>query len=396
MRFCPQCGTKTVSKAQFCTDCGAPLAGDGGKKGQAGKKASPAQLARLALPAHNWKSLIPGLVVLSVYLTVGIGIWIFVLQSQPFPVVAANGPASQGGSQQLPQNHPPVTIPEDVTQRIRALVDEANANPQAVETWRQLAEVQFRASQVDASYRSAALSSYQHILEIAPQDPDALRGIGNVYYDFEEYPKAIDYYQQYLSIQPNDQNVRTDLGTMYLYMRELDQAIAEYQAVIDKDPAFFQANFNLGIAYREKGDLEKARETLVHARTLTDDKRIHTRVDQVLAQFGSPTSVQQGTASAAPPQTPFQSAVDKLLHAHEIMGPKIARIEWPRPADAQVYLKNFPMSGMPQDVRDRFLAKLRIQVGVAKKTNNIEENVTVEFIDADTQSVMETLQTETS
>ena len=152
----------------------------------------------------------------------------------------------------------------------------------------------------------------------------------------------------------------------------------------------------MGIAYREKGDLEKARETLVHARTLTDDERIHTRVDQVLAQFGSPAPAEHVTASAPPSRTLFQSAVDTLFRAHEIMGPKIARIEWPHPADAQVYLKNFPMSGMPQDVRDRFLAKLRIQVGVAKKTNNIEENVTVEFIDADTQNVMETLQTETS
>ena len=336
----------------------------------------------------------PGLAVLSTYLTIGIGLWIFVLQSQPFPVVAANGPASQGGSQQLPQDHPQVTIPEDVTQRIRTLADEANANPESVETWRQLAEVQFRASQVDASYRSAALSSYQHILEIAPQDPGALQGIGNVYYDFEEYPKATDYYQQYLAIKPDDQNVRTDLGTMYLYTSQLDQAIAEYQAVIDKTPTFFQANFNLGIAYREKGDLEKARETLIHARTLTDDTRIHTRVDQVLTQFGSPAPAEQVTASAAPPQTPFQSTVDTLLRGHEIMGPKIARIEWPRPADAQVYLKNFPMAGMPEDVRNRFLAKLRIQVGVAKKTNSIEENVIVEFIDADTQNVMETLQVE--
>ena len=338
----------------------------------------------------------PGLAVLSTYLTIGIGLWIFVLQSQPFPVVAANGPASQGGSQQLPQDHPPVAIPEDVTQRIRALVDEANTNPESVETWRQLAEVQFRASQVDASYRSAALSSYQHILEIAPQDHDALRGIGNVYYDFEEYPKATGYYQQYLSIKPDDQNVRTDLGTMYLYTGELDQAVAEYQTVIDKNSAFFQANFNLGIAYREKGDIEKARATLVHARTLTDDTRIHTRVDQVLAQFVSSASAEQVTASAVLSRTPFQSAVDALFRGHEIMGPKIARIEWTRPADAQVYLKNFPMAGMPEDVRDRFLAKLRIQVGVAKKTNNIEENITVEFIDADTQNVMETLQTETS
>lgn len=387
MRFCPQCGVQTVPQARFCTECGAALS-DGkqaptAKGGKAGKQAPPSPVPR--------QSLLAGLVVLSLYLVVGVGLWIFVLRSQPFPVVAvADGPASSGGSQALPQDHPPISIPDDVKQRIVTLVDEANARPDSAETWRRLAEVQFRAAQLEASYRSAALSSYQHVLELVPDDPDALRGIGNVYYDFEEHTKAIGYYERYLSIRPNDENVRTDLGTMYLYTNRIDQAIAEYGAVVAKNPDFFQAHFNLGVAYREKADVEQARKSLEHARSLTEDERIHARVDHVLAQLNG------GAPPQAQPRTAFQHAVEQLFHSHDIMGPKVARIEWSAPAGAKVYLQNFPIQGMPPDVRDRFLAKLRIQIGVAKKSNNIDDSVIVELIDADTRSVMETLQTETS
>ncbi len=385
MRFCPQCGVQTVPQARFCTECGAALSG--GKKtptAKAGKRPAPVSSA-------SRHSLTAGLVVLSLYLAIGVGLWIFVLRSQPFPIVAAaGGPASSGGSQALPQDHPPITIPSDVKQRIVTLVSEANARPDSAETWRRLAEVQFRASQLEASYRSAALSSYQHVLKLLPNDPDALRGIGNVYYDFEEHTKAIDHYERYLAIRPNDKNVRTDLGTMYLYTDQVDRAIAEYRTVIANNPNFFQAHFNLGIAYREKADLEQARKSLERARSLTNDEQIQARVDHVLAQLigGAPSQPQ--------PRTAFQHAVEQLFHSHDIMGPKVARIEWAAPAGAKIYLQNFPLQGMPPDVRDRFLAKLRIQIGLAKKSNNIDDSVTVELIDAETRSVMETLQTETS
>lgn len=398
MHFCPQCGTKTVPKAQFCVDCGSALSvRSGRKKGKGGE--------RVSRPAPSWRSLIPGLVVLCVYLAVGTGLWVFVLRSQPFPVVASTaGPASQGGAQSLPQNHPPV-ITEEVKHQIAALVDEANANPQDAAAWRRLAEVQFRASQLDASYRSAAQASYRHLLELDPKDPEALRGMGNVYYDFEEYERAKPYYQQYLEIRPDDPNVRTDLGTLHLYTGQTDQAIAAYQTVLSAKPDFFQAHFNLGIAYREKGDQTKAKASLERARALTDNTTVHARIDQLLTQFFGAQPIQQATASAgsSPPasaataaRTPFQQAVNTLFHSHEIVGPRVRRIEWPSAARAKVFLGNFPMSGMPQDVRDRFLAKLRIQIGVAKKANQIDHNVTVELIDADSQAVMETLSTETS
>ncbi|MBI3302329.1 MAG: tetratricopeptide repeat protein [Deltaproteobacteria bacterium] len=388
VRFCPQCGAKTVPQASFCAACGEALPGTG--------KSAPRRT--VASSSISWRTLAPGLTVLSLYLVIGTGLWLFVLQSQPFPssvAPAGNGQASTGGSA-LPQDHPPVALPDEAKKRIAELVDKANAAPQDVTAWKTLADIQAHAARIDSSYRSAALSSYRHVLELTPNDLDALHGVGNIYYDFEEYAKATEYYQKYLALNPEDPSVRTDLGTMYLYSNDADRAIAEYQAVLAKKPDFFQAHFNLGIAYQEKGDSDKARESLAQAKALTTDKNIQARIDQVLAQFdgSSPTAV--AAAPTDPARSPFQQAVEKLFRGHEIMGPRISRIEWPAPAEAQVFFQNFPMAAMPPDVRERFLGKLRTQVTEAQSANRISGTAKIELIDADTKQVMETITTAAS
>jgi tetratricopeptide (TPR) repeat protein len=340
--------------------------------------------------------LVPGLVVFSLYLLIGTGLWVFVLRSQPFSAPAASsreGQASTGGSA-LPQEHPQVSLPEEAKKLLAQLAEKANAAPQDIKTWKTLAEAQSRAARLDSSYRSAAFSSYRHVLELAPNDLEALRGVGNIYYDFEEYAKAIDYYQKYLALSPEDANVRTDLGTMYLYTNDTDRAIAEYQTVIAQKPEFFQAYFNMGIAYQERGESDKAQQTLARAKALTTDKNIQARIDQVIAQFGGTTSPTPATASTATAaRSPFQQTVERLFRSHEIMGPRVSRIEWPAPAEAHVFFQNFPMSAMPQEVRERFLGKLRTQVTDAKNANSISATTKIELIDADTNQVMETIVT---
>jgi tetratricopeptide (TPR) repeat protein len=383
-RFCPQCGVQTIAEANFCAACGEPLPG---------AQKSTRRRSEPALSSPSWQTLTPGLLVLSLYLVTGLGLWFFVLQTQPFPSVASStpgGPASTGGSQTLPQDHPPIALPEEVKGRIAEFAKKANAAPQDVKAWKTLAEAQFLAARVDASYRSAALESYRHILELEPNDADALRGMGNVYYDFEEFGKAIEYYQKYLAQNPDDPNVRTDMGTMYLYNNEVDRAIAEYQTVIAKEPGFFQAYFNLGIAYQEKGQKEKALESLNRAKTLTTDQNIQARIDQVIAQFNG-GSAPTTTAAADATKSPFQQAVEKLFRGHEIMGPRINRIEWSAPSEARVFLQNFPMEGMPPEIRERFLNRIRTQVAEVKSSNGITTTAKIDLVDADSQKVMETI-----
>jgi tetratricopeptide (TPR) repeat protein len=388
VRFCPQCGTQTVPSASFCAACGEAL--PGAQKTTLPRSDTSTVLLQRPLTA--------GLVVLSLYLVVGIGLWVFVLRSQPFPTASAPASgeptsiASTGGSV-LPQGHPPMTLPDEAKQQINELVAQADVMPQNIAIWKRLAEVQFRASQLDASYRSAALSSYRHILELAPDDLEALRGTGNVYYDLEEHAKAIAYYQQYLALKPDDPSVRTDMATMHLYSGDTDGAIAEYQAVLAVQPRFFQAHFNLGIAYQEKGEKEKARAALGQARTLATDETVRARIDQIIARFNNGTGAASTTAAAL---SPFQQQVEQLFRSHEIMGPRIARIEWPAPAAARVLVQNFPMAAMPPEIRARFLDKLRAQVSEAQTANGLSGAAAIDIIDADTQELMETISTETS
>jgi len=343
--------------------------------------------------------------VLASYLLIGTGLWFAVLRTQPFPTVgsSADGPAT-GGGQELPQNHPPVKLPEEVRKRITEFADQAKQKPQDVGTWKSLAEMQFRASQIEASYRSAALESFKHVLELAPNDLDALRGMGNIYYDFEEHPKAIEYYKRYLAQKPDDAEVRTDLGTMYLYSNNFDQAVAEYQTVIAKDPGFFQAYFNLGVAYNEKGEKGKSLEALNKAKSLTTDQTVRDRIDQFLAQISAPVSPSVAEAPPAttpsaqvaqvqidPALSPFQQAVEQVLRGANIMGERINRIEWSSPTEARVLLQNFPMSGMPPQVRAGLVGRLQTKILEAKEAAGVSSAARIELIDLDSQQVMETL-----
>jgi tetratricopeptide (TPR) repeat protein len=396
-RFCPQCGTNILPEARFCATCGTALPG-------AGTATHPQTATQVSSP--SWRTQLPGLTVLTSYLLIGSLLWFGVLRTQPFPTVnssSTDGPPV-GGNQELPQNHPPVKLPEEVRTKITEFANQAKEKPQDLNTWKSLAEMQFRASQIEASYRSAALESFKHVLELAPNDTDALRGVGNIYYDFEEHAKAIDYYKRYLEQKPDDSGVRTDLGTMYLYSSNVDQAITQYQTVISKEPGFFQAYFNLGVAYNEKGQKDKSIEALNKAKSLTPDQNVRTRIDQFLTQISAPVSppVAQGTSQTPSPSptaqakgdsslSPFQQSVEQVLRSANIMGERINRIEWTSPTEARVLLQNFPMSAMPPQVRAGLIGKLQTKILEAKEAAKINAAAKIELIDLDSQQVMETL-----
>ena len=71
--------------------------------------------------------------------------------------------------------------------------------------------------------------------------------LGNLYYDSQAYPQAIQYYEKALSIQPKNADVRTDLGTAYWYTGDADKAIASFEKALAIRPNHPDTLFNLGI-----------------------------------------------------------------------------------------------------------------------------------------------------
>jgi cytochrome c-type biogenesis protein CcmH/NrfG len=84
-------------------------------------------------------------------------------------------------------------------------------------------------------------------LKTNPDNFNVLVQLGNLYYDGQNFPQAIDYYEKALKVQPNNPDVRTDLGTSYWYNGDPDKALANFQKSLAIRPNHAGTLFNVGI-----------------------------------------------------------------------------------------------------------------------------------------------------
>jgi len=84
-------------------------------------------------------------------------------------------------------------------------------------------------------------------LKSDPGNPELLTGIGNLYYDAQQYPTAVDFYNRALQSKPADTAVRTDMATAYWYLGNTDTAIAEFNKALTYAPNSPNTLFNLGL-----------------------------------------------------------------------------------------------------------------------------------------------------
>jgi tetratricopeptide (TPR) repeat protein len=80
-----------------------------------------------------------------------------------------------------------------------------------------------------------------------PQNADIQTGIGNLYYDRQDFDKAIIYYQKSLDLQSFNPYVETDLATCFHYVGRNDEALKLLDHVLENRPGFEQALYNKGI-----------------------------------------------------------------------------------------------------------------------------------------------------
>jgi cytochrome c-type biogenesis protein CcmH/NrfG len=104
---------------------------------------------------------------------------------------------------------------------------------------------------------------------VNPTNVRAWIQLGNVYFDTNNYTKAIKAYEKSLELSPNNPNVLTDLGVMYRRNGQSDKALEAFDKAIAADPTHEQARFNKGIVLNyDMGDREgaiKAWEELLKA-----------------------------------------------------------------------------------------------------------------------------------
>ena len=95
------------------------------------------------------------------------------------------------------------------------------------------AAIQARAAEGDGRQPGSAADFET---QVRSEEFRLLTGVGNVYYDAQQYPVAVDYYGRALRINASDAAVRTDMATAYWYMGNADTAIEEFNKALTYAP----------------------------------------------------------------------------------------------------------------------------------------------------------------
>jgi len=157
-----------------------------------------------------------------------------------------------------------------------------------------------------AQMQQAAETQAAPLLEKLKSDPnnaDLLANIGNVYYDAQQYPIAIDYYQRSLKLQPANAGVRTDLATAYWYTGNPDTAITEFNKALSYEPNKANTLFNLGIVkWQGKMDIDGALAAWQKLLDTNPNYEGKEKVLELMAQAKKHVGVKPGTPAKALPQ----------------------------------------------------------------------------------------------
>lgn len=133
-------------------------------------------------------------------------------------------------------------------------------------------------------------------LKADPTNAELLQNIGNVYYDAQQFPTAIDYYQRALKTEPSNAGVRTDMATAYWYTGNADTAIAEFEKSLSYEPTKANTLFNLGIVqWQGKMDINKATATWQKLLDTNPNYEGRDKVLELLAQVKKHAGVKPGT-----------------------------------------------------------------------------------------------------
>jgi tetratricopeptide (TPR) repeat protein len=90
-----------------------------------------------------------------------------------------------------------------------------------------------------------AVSSFNTVLDIDPNDYDTHIQLGNIY-SVRANPLAFEYYNAALRIQPRSTEALYNRGFLFQNRGDLKNAVADYQAILKIDPRYSDAYFNLG------------------------------------------------------------------------------------------------------------------------------------------------------
>ena len=124
-----------------------------------------------------------------------------------------------------------------------------------------------------------AMTLLQQAVKIAPTLKQAYNGLGNLYYQRQQYDDAVAMYRQALALDPNYTQARNNLGSAYMQLSQHERAIEELQKVLQDDGEASLAYYNLACVYARTGDSAQALHYLQRAMEIEPQARLWAQTD---------------------------------------------------------------------------------------------------------------------
>ena len=119
-----------------------------------------------------------------------------------------------------------------------------------------------------------AVTCYEKLLAVAPQQADALNNYGNALGKLGRHGEALARFDRSLAQQPDNPRALINRASVLKELRRYADALADYQSALALDPNYADAHYNLGNALIDLGRPEEAvqsfRRALVTAPDLGD------------------------------------------------------------------------------------------------------------------------------
>ncbi len=136
------------------------------------------------------------------------------------------------------------------------------ANDSLTEITDSTAEAKERRKAFDAQVvadRDSAIASFEKVVQITPEDTDALKRLGILYLIATKTEKAAETFEQYLKLDSTDASALDYLSRAYIILGKSKEAITPLEKMVDMDPGNLDAWQRLAEIYEYNGMTDKAK-----------------------------------------------------------------------------------------------------------------------------------------
>ncbi|MBP9839191.1 MAG: hypothetical protein KBC84_10830 [Proteobacteria bacterium] len=249
--------------------------------------------------------------------------------------------------------------PAEEVNQIAAMSEQVKSNPNDLDLHLKLAKTLqsdgYKSSNVNTLMQ--ALEEYKKVLEIQSDNPEALLGIADICMDSGIPDKAAEYYEKYINTKKDDITIMADYSLALLQIGKTELAEKNIKEALLKEENL-KNNLTLALIYKLKEQKEDALSSAKKALSFAKSEMEIGKVNEFISSLNKANEV-VNTANISPAMM-----IDDYFRNHQIIGPKLDKIQWLTADTVNILVKDFPISQMPPFAKQKFTTSIKDKMKV--------------------------------